>query len=56
MHGHHRTPLLHRYRVEFDFRYNTRKANDFERCEEALKVKGITGRRLTYRRNGELAA
>lgn len=45
---------LHRYCVEFDFRYNTRKSNDFERCEEALK--GITGRRLTYRRAGQLAA
>lgn len=45
---------LHRYCVEFDFRYNTRKSNDFERCEAALK--GITGHYLTYRRAGELAA
>lgn len=45
---------LHRYCVEFDFRYNTRKSNDFERCEAALK--GIAGRRLTYRRTGQLAA
>lgn len=35
---------LHRYRVQFDFRYNTRKENDFVRCEQALK--GIKGRRL----------
>jgi transposase-like protein len=45
---------LHRYCVEFDFRYNTRKGNDFERCELALK--GIAGKRLTYRRAGQLAA
>lgn len=45
---------LHRYCTEFDFRYNTRKDNDFERCEQALK--GITGKRLTYRRTGQLAA
>ncbi|MEZ5693210.1 MAG: IS1595 family transposase [Altererythrobacter sp.] len=41
---------LHRYCTEFDFRYNTRKDNDFERCEKALK--GVTGKRLTYRRIG----
>ncbi len=45
---------LHRYCTEFDFRYNTRKNNDFERCEQALK--GITGKRLTYRRTSQLAA
>ena len=45
---------LHRYCVEFDFRYNTRKTNDFERCEMALK--GIEGRRLTYRRTDNIAA
>ena len=45
---------LHRYCTEFDFRYNTRKDNDFERCEKALT--GITGKRLTYRRTGQLAA
>ena len=51
----HMSPThLHRYCVEFDFRYNTRKSNDFERCEEALK--GITGRRLTYRRPDQIAA
>lgn len=45
---------LHRYCVEFDFRYNTRKENDFERCSQALK--GIYGRRLTYRRADQIAA
>lgn len=45
---------LHRYCVEFDFRYNTRKDTDFERCMQALK--GITGRRLTYRRASQIAA
>lgn len=45
---------LHRYTVEFDFRYNTRNNNDFERSE--LCLKGIAGKRLTYRRIGPLAA
>ena len=39
---------LKRYLCEFDFRYNTRKIEDHERAAEALK--GITGKRLTYRR------
>jgi hypothetical protein len=42
---------LHRYLAEFDFRYNTRIKlgfNDAERAELALK--GIEGKRLTYRR------
>ncbi len=44
---------LHRYLAEFDFRYNNRVAlgvNDTE--EKALTnwLKGITGKRLTYRR------
>jgi transposase-like protein len=41
---------LHRYLAEFDFRYNTRTAlgfNDGERA--ALAMKGIGGKRLTYR-------
>ncbi len=42
---------LNRYLGEFDFRYNTRKLNDFERSTEALK--GARGKRLTYRRTGE---
>lgn len=42
---------LHRYLAEFDFRYNRRSAlgiSDKERAAEALK--GIAGKRLTYRR------
>jgi transposase-like protein len=42
---------LHRYLAEFDFRYNTRTAlgyNDLDRANELAK--GITGKRLTYRR------
>lgn len=42
---------LHRYLAEFEFRYNNRAAlgcNDGDRSEAALK--GITGKRLTYRR------
>lgn len=45
---------LHRYTAEFDFRYNTRLISDRERSELALK--GIAGKRLTYRRIGPLAA
>jgi ISXO2 transposase-like protein len=42
---------LHRYLAEFDFRYNNRVklgVEDAERAETALK--GIRGKRLTYRR------
>ncbi|MFN0192297.1 MAG: IS1595 family transposase [Aestuariivirga sp.] len=42
---------LKRYVGEFDFRYNTRDKSDFERANEALK--GIVGKRLTYRRIDE---
>lgn len=48
---HCREKHLHRYLVEFDFRYNTRTKlgfNDTERT--ALAVKGAEGKRLTYRR------
>lgn len=45
---------LARYTAEFDFRYNTRKDTDFERADIALK--GIEGKRLTYRRTGQIAA
>lgn len=41
---------LHRYLAEFDFRYNHRVRlgyNDGERA--AIAVKGIEGKRLTYR-------
>ena len=47
---------LHRYLAEFDFRYNRRTAlgfTDAERTDDALK--GIGGKRLTYRRIGEAA-
>ncbi|MGE0665792.1 MAG: IS1595 family transposase [Sphingomonadales bacterium] len=44
---------LDRYCAEFDFRYNHRKISDRERADEALK--GITGKRLTYRRSYEAA-
>jgi transposase-like protein len=45
---------LGRYTAEFDFRYNTRKITDGERADAALK--GIVGKRLTYRRTDKLAA
>jgi len=45
---------LNRYLGEFDFRYNNRKINDSERTEEALR--GIEGKRLTYRRTDQKAA
>jgi transposase-like protein len=47
---------LHRYLAEFDFRYNERAAlevTDAERTTKALK--GIVGKRLTYRRTNSSA-
>ncbi|MGS1015592.1 IS1595 family transposase [Allosphingosinicella humi] len=47
---------LHRYLAEFEFRYNTRAANGFDdraRAREGLK--GIAGKRITYRPTGEQA-
>ena len=47
---------LHRYLAEFDFRYNNRTAlgvNDLMRAE--LAAKGISGKRLTYRRPHKVA-
>lgn len=44
---------LKRYLAEFDFRYNFRKVDDTERMDEALK--GIEGKRLTYRRTDEIS-
>jgi transposase-like protein len=38
---------LHRYLVEWDYKWNTRKITDGERA--ALAVKGAGGKRLTYR-------
>lgn len=41
---------LHRYLAEFDFRFNTRTALGFDDGERAaLAIKGIEGKRLTYR-------
>jgi transposase-like protein len=45
---------LHRYLVEFDFRYSTKDVSDRERAD--LSLKGIIGKRLTYRRPAALAA
>ena len=45
---------LHRYTAEFDFRYNTRTVDDRTRADELLK--GIVGKRLTYRRPNLVAA
>lgn len=45
---------LNRYATEFDFRYNTREDMDGERADAALR--GIYGKRLTYRRPHALAA
>jgi len=42
---------LQRYLAEFDFRYNNRDIDDFERRDKALR--GIEGKRLTYRRIGD---
>jgi hypothetical protein len=47
---------LKRYLAEFDFRYNERSGlgvNDTARTEKALK--GIVGKRLTYRRTDKVA-
>ncbi|HEX8342398.1 MAG TPA: IS1595 family transposase [Tepidisphaeraceae bacterium] len=42
---------LHRYLAEFDFRYSYRIANGFDDRARAVEgLKGIVGRRLTYRR------
>ena len=45
---------LGRYAREFDFRYNTRTITDGERADQLLK--GIVGKRLTYRRPLAFAA
>jgi transposase-like protein len=48
---------LHRYVAEFDFRYTNRSAHGIEDRERAdIALKGTVGKRLTYRRVGELAA
>lgn len=45
---------IHRYLAEFDFRYSTKDISDRERADIALK--GIAGKRLTYRSPSRLAA
>ncbi len=45
---------IHRYLAEFDFRYSHKDVTDMERSDELLK--GIVGKRLTYRRTAALAA
>jgi transposase-like protein len=45
---------MHRYLVEFDFRYSNRSLTDAERTAEA--VKGARGKRLFYRQPSSLAA
>jgi transposase-like protein len=45
---------FHRYLAEFDFRYSTKDATDKERSDAMLR--GIVGKRLTYRRTAALAA
>jgi hypothetical protein len=45
---------LKRYLAEFDFRYNERMALDVSDMERTTKaIKGIVGKRLTYRRPNE---
>lgn len=52
---HHWSPAhMHRYLAEFDFRYSTKDATDKERSDAMLR--GIVGKRLTYRRTAALAA
>lgn len=45
---------IHRYLAECDFRYSTKDISDCERAD--LSLKGIGGKRLTYRRTASLAA
>jgi hypothetical protein len=45
---------VHRYLAEFDLRYSTKDVTDGERADRILK--GMVGRRLTYRRTDALAA
>jgi transposase-like protein len=45
---------MHRYLAEFDFRYSTKDVSDKDRADDMLR--GIVGKRLTYRRTDKLAA
>ena len=51
---HHVAPKhLQRYTEEFSFRYNTRTALGYSDTDRAaIALKGIAGKRLTYRRIG----
>ncbi|HJR55303.1 MAG TPA: IS1595 family transposase [Rhizomicrobium sp.] len=45
---------MHRYLAEFDFRYSNRAALEIDDADRAKKaLKGIQGKRLTYRRSNE---
>ena len=47
---------LHRYVAEFDFRYNNRvKLGVDDQARTGTALKGIVGKRLTYRRSGDAA-
>ena len=47
---------LHRYLAEFDFRYNNRIARKIDDSQRAVNaIKGVTGKRLTYRTTGARA-
>lgn len=42
---------LQRYAVEFDYRWNTRRANGFDDTQRAAQLlRNVSGKRLTYRR------
>jgi transposase-like protein len=48
---------LHRYLAEYDFRYCHRAANGFNDADRSVEaLKGIVGKRITYRRTGFAAA
>src|SRR3546814_8397551 len=48
---------LHRYLAEFDFRYTNRSASGVEDAQRAdIALKGIAGKRVTYRRIDGIAA
>lgn len=54
---HCKSAHLHRYLAEFDFRYNNRTALGVSDAERAVTLlKGIQGKRLTYRRPDDQAA
>ena len=45
---------LHRYLAEFDFRYNNRIALEIDDTKRAINaIKGVSGKRLTYRTTSE---